>query len=82
MTAVMIDDVLRAKLTARGEHLSLVGSDGATVGYVLSPDAYAAILREAYGRAHASTDEAELREYLADPKRYTTAQMLELVEEK
>ena len=82
MSAVLIDDELRAKLSSREEHVPLIGSDGATVGYVISPEVHALVLREAYGRAHAATDEADLRAALADPTRYTTAQMLELVEGK
>jgi len=76
----LIDDELRAKLTSREEHVPLVGSDGATIGYVLSPEVYAVVLREAYSRADVATNEGELRESLAEPTRHTTAQMLELVD--
>lgn len=80
MATITIDDDLKAKLAADAGDVLLIGPDGHRVGYVLSPETYDLLVRQAYDRAFARLDEPALRAAAADPKRFSTADLLAAVE--
>lgn len=80
MAPIPIDPELIAKLTANGGEVPRAGPDGQPVGYFLSPDAYAAMRKVMYDWAKAQVTTEELRRAAANPKKYTMAEVLKLVE--
>lgn len=82
MSPVTIDPELIAKLTSNGGKVPLADRDGKTVGYFITPDRLA-MLEKGFDESLADEPtEEEIREALADPRRYTTEDVMKLLEGK
>lgn len=79
MTTVMIDPQLAAKLTSNGGKVLLTDSSGKALGHFVALD------RPALNAPDWMCREPTLEEFraaLADPKRYTTEEVMKLLEDE
>jgi hypothetical protein len=80
MTPVTIDAELLAKLTSNGGKVPLADDKGNTVGYYVSPDEYALMMKALYDQAFEEFTEEDMKRVLANPKRYTMDDVFKLLE--
>ncbi len=82
MAPVTIDPELVAKLTANGGLVPLTDASGTPVGYFLSPEEYARMKKACNDWMYQEPTLEEFRRALADPKRYTTEEVMKLLEDE
>jgi hypothetical protein len=80
MTPVTIEPELIAKLTSNGGKVPLINRDGKVIGFFVSPDRLEMLEKVLDEFLDDEPTEEEIREALADPRRYTTKDVMKLLE--
>jgi hypothetical protein len=81
MDPVAIEPELAAKLTNDGGHVPLTDREGKPLGYFLSQAEYERMKKAFEEQMYQEPTLEEFRRSLANPKRYTTEDVLKLLEE-